>query len=103
MDLLADPWPFASASIGGIVLVDFVDRSLFEFFIDAVLPGGYILIETVSGRGGNYLELPKSGELRKAFKKSCEISVYKEKRAGPIAHDAVTVKMLARRINKVER
>lgn len=97
MDLLADPWPFAPDSIGGVVLVDYLERSLFELFNRSVAPGGYILIETVSARGGNYLELPKAGELRNAFQKSCEICVYKEKKAGPPAYDAMTVKMLARR------
>jgi SAM-dependent methyltransferase len=97
MDLLTDPWPFGPHTIGGIVLVDFLDRSLFMRFEESVIPGGYILVETVSGRRGNYLELPKAGELKMAFENSFEICVYKEAKVGPNTSNAVTVKMFARR------
>ena len=96
-DLLAHTWPFKPRSIGGIVLVDFLDRRLFDLFEQSIVAGGYLLIETVSGRGGNYLELPNAGELRTAFEKSFEMFVYKEVKAGPRTSRAVTVKMFARR------
>jgi SAM-dependent methyltransferase len=97
MDLVADPWPFGEGTIGGIVLVDFLDRSLFHFFEQSLVTGGYLLIETISNRGGNYLELPRAGELRTAFERSFELQVYHEREAGPCAVNAVTVRMLARR------
>jgi len=97
MDLVADPWPFGERTIGGIVLVDFLDRSLFQFFEQSLVLGGYLLIETISNRGGNYLELPRAGELRKAFERSFEFCEYCERDAGPCAADAVTVRMLAKR------
>ena len=96
-DLLADSWPFEERTIGGIVLVDFLDRSLFQFFERSLVVGGYLLIETISNRGGNYLELPSAGELRKAFERSFEFCVYREREAGPRAIDAVTVRMLGKR------
>lgn len=97
MDLLADPWPFRPRSIGGIILADFLDRSLFRSFEISLIPGGYMLIETVSGRGGNYLGLPRAGELKTAFEKSFDILIYREVKVGPGASNAVTVKMLAQR------
>lgn len=97
MDLLADPWPFKPHTIGGIVLVDFLDRSLFAIFERSLIPGGYIIIETVSGRGGNYLDLPRAEELRMAFERSVEFLFYREVKVGPRASNAVTVKMIARR------
>lgn len=97
MDLVDDPWPFGERTIGGIVLLDFLDRSLFNFFERSLVPGSYLLIETISNKGGNYMELPSSGELRKAFEKSFEFCLYKEREAGPREIDAVTVRMLGKR------
>jgi SAM-dependent methyltransferase len=97
MDLLTDPWPFREHTIGGIVLVDFLDRSLFQYLERSLVVGGYLLIETISNRGGNYLELPRATELRTAFERSFEFSIYHERKAGPRAMDAVTVRMLAHR------
>lgn len=97
MDLLADPWPFSQQTTGGIVLVDFLHVSLFPKFHSCLIKGGYVLIETVSARGGNYLELPKAGELRAAFDASFNFCFYREHKAGPPEVDAVAVKMLAMR------
>jgi hypothetical protein len=97
MDLLADPWPFKERTTGGIVLVDFLDRSLFQLFERSLVTGSYLLIETISNRGGNYLELPAADELRKAFERSFEFSVYHERKAGPTGVNAVTVRMLGKR------
>lgn len=97
MDLQADPWPFGERTIGGIVLVDFLDRSLFQLFERSLVTGSYILIETISNRGGNYLELPRAGELRKAFERSLDFCVYHEREAGPSGVNAVTVRMLGKR------
>jgi hypothetical protein len=97
MDLLRDPWPFGQQTIGGIVLVDFLDLSLLSLFENSLIADGYLLIETVSGRGGNYLELPKANELRRALEKSFYFRIYREVKVGPRASDAVTVRLLARR------
>lgn len=97
MDLLADLWPFGPHTIGGIVLVDFLDRSLSALFEKSLIPGGYVLVQTISGRGGNYLELPRAGELKIAFEKSFDFCIYREVKASPRASNAVTVRMLARR------
>jgi SAM-dependent methyltransferase len=97
MDLLEDPWPFGSHTIGGIVLVDFLDLSLFALFERSLIEGGYLLIETVSGRGGNYLELPKASELRMVLEKSFDFRLYREVKVGPRGSNAVTVRLLARR------
>src|SRR5205809_2236260 len=56
LDLFTDPWPFGTATIGGIVLVDFLHLPLFSHFENCLVPGGRFLLETVSGRGKNYRE-----------------------------------------------
>src|ERR1700687_484484 len=67
LDLIKDSWPFGSGSVGGIINVHFLLPSLFPFFKMSLSPGGCLLIETVPGCGGNYLQLPKAGELRSLF------------------------------------
>jgi hypothetical protein len=97
MDLFKDPWPFGVSRAGGIVNVHFLLPSLFPFFESSISPGGYLLLETVPGCGGNYLQLPKAGELRSAFERSFDIEFYRERKVGPSNVDAVTVQLLGRR------
>jgi SAM-dependent methyltransferase len=97
MDLFNDPWPFGVSMAGGLVNVHFLLSSLFPSFERSIFPGGYLLLETVPGCGGNYLQLPKAGELRAAFERSFDLEFYKERKVGPASFDAVTVQLLGRR------
>src|SRR5580704_19678522 len=97
MDLANDRWPFTTGFAGGIINVHFLLPELFPFFERSLSPGGYLLLETVPGCGGNYLELPKAGELRSAFEKGLQIVWYKERKVGPPGYNAVTVKMVAKK------
>lgn len=97
IDLINDPWPFSPRSVGGIINIHFTLPTLFPLFQSSLMPNGYLLFETVPGVGGNYLELPKEGELMAALGTSFECKVYKERHVGPPEHNAVTVKLLARR------
>ncbi len=98
LDLIADAWPFKRASAGGIVNVHFLLLPLFLHFENSLARGSYLLLETVPGRGGNYLQLPKAGELRSLLKGSFELEFYKEIKTGPQGCDAVAVRLLARRL-----
>lgn len=97
MDLVKDTWPFGAGVVGGIINVHFLLPSLFPSFESSLLPGGYLLLETVPGCGGNYLELPKAGAIRSAFGKTFDFEFYREGKTGPSGYDAVTVQMLAKR------
>lgn len=97
LDLVKNAWPFGECSLGGIVNVHFLLPALFPYFERSLAPGGYLLLETVPGCGGNYLELPKVGRLRSSFGKAFVVESYQERRVGPRGHGAVTVKMIARR------
>ena len=57
--------------------------------------GGYLLIETVGGYGGNYLELPKASELRRVLRRAFDITVYSERKVAPRGTDAVSVQLPA--------
>jgi SAM-dependent methyltransferase len=97
VDLVKDPWPFSDCALGGIINVHFLLPALFPFFEKSLSAGGYLLLETVPGCGGNYLELPKAGALRSAFEAAFSIEAYNERKVGPCGYQAVTVHMLAKR------
>ena len=82
---------------GGIINVHFFLPTLLSVFARSLLPGAYLLIETIPGCGGNYLSLPSAGEVRKQLAGKFELPVYKESKVGPESIDAVTVKVLAKR------
>jgi SAM-dependent methyltransferase len=100
LDLTRDPWPFSDASASGIVSVHFLLPSLFPFFEKSLAEHGFLLLETVPGHGGNYLQLPRAGELRAAFAKSFVFEFYRERPAGPRSLNTVTVQLIARRAGK---
>jgi SAM-dependent methyltransferase len=96
LDLVHDPWPLGPRSVGGIINVHFLLPALFPYFERSLIPGGYLLLETIPGCGGNHVQLPKVGELRSALSSSYDLEFYKERRVGPIEYGAVTVHLLAK-------
>ena len=84
-------------SVGGIINIHFTLPTLFPQFESSLIPHGYLLLETVPGVGGNYLELPKGGDLKVALGDAFDFEFYKERHVGPPEHNAVTVKLLAMR------
>jgi SAM-dependent methyltransferase len=97
IDLIQDPWPFSPRSLAAIVNVHFFLPKLLLDFGNSIVPGGYLLLETVPGCGGNYLELPKAGEVRAALTGAFAFEFYKERKVGPSEYDAVTVRLAAKR------
>ena len=97
MDVHKDPWPFSAGTLGGIVIVDFLPWLLFPHLTESLVPNGCLLLETVSGRGGNFRELPQALQLETAFRANLVVEDYREKHVGPRTSGAVTVKMLGRR------
>ncbi len=71
---------------------------LFQQFETSLSPGGYLLFETVPAHGGNFIELPNEGELRRAFAEAFQFEFFKEKKAGPVGCGRVTVRLLAKRV-----
>lgn len=96
-DLASGEWPFKQNSIGGIISVHLTLPTLFPAFARSLFPGGYFLLESVPAHGGNYLELPKSGELKAHLEQTFVLESYRERRAGPPEYNAVTVRLLAAR------
>lgn len=96
-DLANDPWPFSPRTLGGIVNVHYLDNRLFPKFAKSMQSGAYLLLETISGHGGNYLDLPKRGDLRSALEQAFALEVYEERKVGPPDYNSVAVRLLARR------
>jgi tellurite methyltransferase len=97
MDLAKDQWPFKQRELGGLVSVHFLMPALFRQFEISLSPGGCLLIETVPAHGGNFIELPNEGEVRRAFAEAFQFEFFKEKKAGPLGCGKVTVRLLAKR------
>jgi SAM-dependent methyltransferase len=99
LDVLLDRWPFAPGSLGGIINVHLTLPPLLPHFARSLSRGAYLLMESVSAHGDNYLELPKQGELKTTLARWFDLEMYRERKAGPRGCDAVTVQLLAKRKN----
>lgn len=97
LDVLLDRWPFVPGSLGGIINVHLTLPALFLHFARSLSRGAYLLMESVSAHGGNYLELPRKGELKTTLARWFDLEMYRERKAGPRGCDAVTVQLLAKR------
>ncbi len=91
VDLELDEWRFAPNSVSAVVCVDFppvfrVLRSL----VASLRPGGYLLLQTIGGHGGNYLELPTPGAIRSVLIGDFEFGCFTERRVGPGGSAAAT-------------
>jgi SAM-dependent methyltransferase len=96
-DLGPSRWPFRENCFSGIICVHFLNISLFGAFHLSLVAGGYLYIETFGGQGGNYLDLPKAGQLHRLLSKDFHLHFYRERRVGPVGYDAVTVTLFARK------
>jgi SAM-dependent methyltransferase len=96
-DMLRECLPFANGSFGFVVNVHFTFPEIIGEFGRVVKPGGYLLVETIGGQGGNYEQLPAPGELRGRLEACFSVERYIEKQIASRGRSAVTVKLLARR------
>ena len=97
VELSVEAYPFVNRQFGGIVCVDFPKIGICEIFANLLIPRGRLLIQTIPAHGGNYLDLPRAGELRANLLPSFEIEFLSERPAGPSRDGKVTVSLLARR------
>jgi len=96
-DLFEDHWPFPRAHFSATIKVDFFLMSLFEKINFSLKSDGLLFFHTFSNRGGNYLALPKTGEIHSLLSKDYVIEFAQERHAGPSDSNAVTVSLLARK------
>jgi SAM-dependent methyltransferase len=96
-DLDPSQWPFRGNCFSAIVCVHFLKVALIGAFHSSLVAGGRLYIETFGGHGGNYFDLPKEGQLRDLLSTDFDLLLYREKKVGPAEHNAVTVKLFARK------
>jgi SAM-dependent methyltransferase len=97
LDLIRGLWPYRPGSVGGIINIHFLHKPLLSAFSESLFPGGFLVLETIEGRGGNYRQLPKAGSVRAVLECFFTFLVYKERQVGPEDIDAVTVRLVAQR------
>lgn len=91
-------WPFAPKCFGAIICVHFPDVGLLDAVWASLVTGGRLYIETFGGHGGNYLDLPKAGQLRDLLSRRFNLSFYRERKVGPPDSGAVSVKLLGKKL-----
>lgn len=96
-DLNDEGLPFANASFGTLVVVHFIPKC-WKNYIKLLTRDGYLLFETMGGHGGNYLELPRMGEMRAFLDGKFKVSLYRERLVGPSEANAATVRFVARKL-----
>jgi SAM-dependent methyltransferase len=99
LDLVNDLWPYQPSSVGGIVNIHFLYEPLLAAFSRSLIPGGFLVLETVEARGGNYRHLPESGALKKALEGSFEFLLYKEHRVRTPGVNAATVWVVGKKVS----
>lgn len=97
-DLNNSLWPFSPNCFGAIICVHFLDIGLFEAFHSSLVSGGHLYIETFGGHGGNYLDLPKAGQVRDSLSQHFDLAFYRERIVGPPGFGAVCVKLLGKKL-----
>lgn len=102
LDLIKDPWPFADDALGAIISIHFLLPALFPYFAKSLTAGGYLLLQTVPGCGGNHHELPRAGELRTKLEHDFDLEFYRERPVGPRGCGAVTVQAAAKWRTSIE-
>ena len=95
-DLQAESLPFADASYGALLIIRFIPEQ-WSNYLALLRTGGYLIFETMGGQGGNYLQLPRVGQMR-ALLGGFRMSFYRERPVGPPEAHAVTVRLVARKI-----
>ena len=94
-------WLFPSECFSAAILVHFLTLDLIPAIESSLVEGGHLFIETFGNQGQNFLDLPRAGELAELLKPRFKILNYQEKPAGPVGHDAVSVKLFAQKCSAI--
>jgi SAM-dependent methyltransferase len=98
VQLAPSAWPFAPCSFSAVVFVHYLDALLFSSVHCSLIPGGRLYLETAGGQGGNYLELPKAGELYTLLSPRFQFDHYEERPVGPVNSNKRAVRLCALKI-----
>ena len=91
------PLPFPLASFDAVVVVDFVDARLLSQMGTITRPGGWLISESYSARGGNWRQLLPPGETVAIVTQTFDIIQCMARSAGQTKTEAEAIKILGRR------
>ena len=97
-DLVSGDWPFDEAQFSGAVNVHFYESKLITNIAYSLASGGLLYVETIANKKGNFVQLPKAGEIQNLLADTFDFLLLKESHAGPTNSGKATVRMLARKI-----
>ncbi len=91
------PLPIADEVLGLALAVHCSIHHNLDEIARALAPNGYLVYETFGGHGGNWLDLPRPGELGTKLHPQFEILMLNERRVGPSNSGAMATKLFARK------
>lgn len=91
-------YPFKQGEFAAVVCSHFYIFNMVVQISQLIADNGLLIIETFSGHGGNWLELPLKGELHENLISRFSIESYNEKAVGP-NRDRASVRLIARKCN----
>ena len=94
LDVYADQW---CSKFDMVIVVDFWSEKFVRLLSKYIKSGGYLLLETVGNRAGNWLELPRPRQVIEIIEPHFQLIVSKIAPAGPTKSEAETAKILAKR------
>jgi SAM-dependent methyltransferase len=97
IDLSIEPWPYPPEFLGAIINIHYYQKNLIDCFIKSLKPGGFLLIESIDGRKGNYLQLPIFGSIQECLQDNFNLITCQEKKVGPIEYNTATIKIVAQK------
>ena len=85
-------------TVSAIINVHYYTDELLTLMIKTLKKGGILVMETINGRGGNHLNLPKKNYVKdELIKHNFRIIKYEEKTVKPYKDNKVSVKVVAKK------
>lgn len=92
-----EPLPFSKEVFDAVLVIDFVSQTLLATIAAFIKQDGHLIYQTMSGRAGNWMELPKHGDTRSFLAKHFDIIEYHSRSAGPTKTEAESIRAVLRR------
>jgi SAM-dependent methyltransferase len=88
--------PIEQVAFDLVVIVHYFSEAIILRALEALVPGGWLILETFGGHGKNWTALPRLGWASSRFNSEFEVLLLTEHPVGP-SKSTVAVRMLAKR------
>jgi hypothetical protein len=89
--------PVPADSVSVAIAVHLPTHTMLEGVWSAMVPGGFLIVETFGGQGENWRDLPEAGAIAGVLGFQFDLLVCEERRVGPVGGNAVAAKIFAQR------